>query len=83
MSTEEELRVYPRHLRACGYCLIPGGRDLALHLGLDWRDFIRNGIAVSELEGINDAMVQNVIATARNEQVKSISEDNSGDSNGR
>lgn len=68
MSDGIEPRVYARHLRACGYCLIPGGRDWAKHHGVDWRDFIKNGIPVSVLREVNDPMCQRVIAKAVQEQ---------------
>lgn len=67
MIEEPEVRVYVRHIRACGYCLIPGARDCARHHGLDWRDFIRNGIPVSTLKMINDVMCQNIVAKALQE----------------
>lgn len=65
---DTELRVYPRHMRACGYCLIPGARDWAKHHGIDWRDFIRNGVLASVLREVNDPMCQKVIAKAQQEQ---------------
>lgn len=67
MAEESEVRVYVRHIRACGYCLVPGARDCARHHGLDWRDFIRNGIPVSTLKAINDVMCQNIVAKALQE----------------
>ena len=62
-----EPRVYVRHLRACGFCLIPGGRDWFKQHGLSWRDFLRNGIAVSALSGIDDALMRRVVDKALEE----------------
>lgn len=62
-----EARAYPRHLQANRYCLVPGGRDWFKHHGLDWRDFLRNGIPVVVLQQIDDSMAKNVINSALRE----------------
>lgn len=54
----EELRVYPRHVQACGFCLMPGARNWFRLHNLDWRDFLMNGIPFSRLEGIDDGLCQ-------------------------
>ena len=62
-----EPRLYARHVRACGICLIPGARNwFALH-GLDWRDFLRNGIPVSTVEAIGDSIAREAVGHAMKE----------------
>lgn len=60
-------RVYSRHLRSCGFCLTPGGRTWFQQHGLDWKDFIRNGVEMSVLEAIDDALAKRVVAAAKKE----------------
>lgn len=51
-------------MRYGGYC-VRGMREwFALH-GLDFRDFLCNGIQVSVVEPINDEFVQRLISIAR------------------
>lgn len=50
--------------RSLGYCNA-GLRAFARRHNLDWRDFVVNGISESELSGIDDAMLQAVVAQAR------------------
>lgn len=63
-------RVFPRHLQMSGFCLVPGGRDWFKVHGLDWRSFIENGIAVSEVEHIDDVMCRAAIRAAMKEYSK-------------
>lgn len=44
-----------------GYCLA-GARTWFRLNGLDFKDFLRNGIPVSEIEHIDDGMARNVVA---------------------
>jgi hypothetical protein len=61
------VRAYTRHLRACGYCLLPGGKAwFDLH-GLDWRSFVKYGIDIAELEVFDDFFAKSVIAAAKAE----------------
>lgn len=62
-----ERRVYVRHLRSAGYCLIPGGREWFEHHNLDWRSFIKNGIELETLQRIDDVMCQRVCREALKE----------------
>lgn len=54
------------HFKACGYC----GRGIrawfARH-GLDYSEFLRDGIDASILESKDDAMVNKAVEVARNE----------------
>lgn len=60
-------RVYVRHVRE-HYCLIPGARDYFQANGLDFKDFIRNGIDVLDLSHIHDEACALIIATAVEEE---------------
>jgi len=62
-----ELRIYPRHIRSCGYCLTPGARDWFIHYGLDWRDFIKSGIPAPDLAATGGPMVEAIVAFAQRE----------------
>lgn len=63
-------RIYARHLQKSGFCLIPGGRDWFKAHDLDWRSFIENGIAISDVEHIDDAMCKAAIRAALKEYSK-------------
>lgn len=66
----DTVRVYTRHVRGCGFCLIPGARDwFAVH-GLDWRDFVRNGIPASTILATGDPMAVQAVRAAEREQQK-------------
>jgi hypothetical protein len=62
-----EVRVYMRHVRGYGYCMA-GIRQWAAQHGIDWSDFIRNGVPASKLEDMNDAIATSVAGRARKEQ---------------
>lgn len=55
--TVDELRLMPDDLRECGYCA-RGSRVMANQLGIDWSLFLQEGIPLSQLEIIDDAMIQ-------------------------
>lgn len=61
------LLITTKHLRKCGYCLVPGGQKWFVHHGLDWKNFVRNGLPEEAFDGINDALVKAVIRAAREE----------------
>jgi len=63
-------RVYTRHVRQCGFCLIPGARDWFVANGLDWRDFVRNGVPASTLLATGDPMATQAIRAAERESQK-------------
>lgn len=54
------IRVTVDDLRECGYCA-NGSRRMATQLDMNWSDFLKNGIDLSELESIDDAMIQVVV----------------------
>jgi hypothetical protein len=64
--TVAHLRSVPGFSEKPGFCL-PKSRVWARRHGLDWRDFIRNGIDIEMLESINDAFAQALVAHARRE----------------
>lgn len=53
MEVEGEIRVYMRHVRSAQLCA-RGSREFFRKHGLDWNDFLTNGIPVSKLEEIGD-----------------------------
>ena len=46
-----------------GYCL-NALRPWFINHGLDWRDFVRSGVSISELEKIDDVLATNAIRAA-------------------
>ena len=60
-----ELRLMPDDLRECNYCA-RGSRIMADAIGVDWSDFLKNGVALSHLEPIDDAMIQVLITHDKN-----------------
>jgi hypothetical protein len=63
---DTDLRVYLRHIRACGHCLSGARRWFAAH-GLDWSDFIRNGIPAYQIVAIGDTIANSVVDRALKE----------------
>ena len=53
-----------RHLRKAKMCS-HGGRAFAKKHGLDWSDFLKNGIDSEQFEKMDDAMVRKVLEIAR------------------
>lgn len=62
------MRVHVRHLRTAKIC-VPGARDWWARRGLDWRDFVRNGIDAETLLETGDPDAVRVVEIARNEHV--------------
>lgn len=67
------MRVTVAHLRSVpgfsprpGFCLRKARPWFKRH-GLDWRDFVRNGIDAAALEATGDALALAVVAHARQE----------------
>lgn len=58
--------VLHRHIRELGYCN-RGARAFFARHGLDWGQFLREGIDAAELERIGDAMAQRAVEHAREE----------------
>jgi len=52
-------RVYPIHLRRCGYCLSGVRRFCARHQ-LDFRRLVRHGLPIDEVRATGDAMANTV-----------------------
>ncbi|MFW6002385.1 MAG: hypothetical protein ACOCQD_03515 [archaeon] len=61
-------KMYVQDLRKAKYCL-KGSRRMFKRLGLDWQDFLKNGIDVEELEKkVDDAMVTKFANYVRNKR---------------
>lgn len=58
--------VYNRHIRAADLCS-RGARKWFDSHGLDWSDFLTNGIDEEILLGLNDGLANRVIDVARRE----------------
>ena len=59
------MRIYMKDVRASGMC-VTGARKWFKLVGLDFKAFLDNGIAVEELKLVNDAMANKVIEVATN-----------------
>lgn len=66
MSEVTSLRVYMRHLRTAKLCA-PGAKDWWARHNLDFRDFVRNGIAAETLIETGDPDALRVVEIARTE----------------
>lgn len=62
--TTKHLFTIPGFTRRAGFCR-GGTRTFFAAHGLDWRDFIHNGIAADKLEATNDAMAHALVEWAR------------------
>lgn len=63
-----EIKVTMRHVRKCKMCS-RGARSFFERHGLDWTEFLKQGVPVEDLEQTGDAMAIQVAAAARAEQV--------------
>lgn len=66
MEVTSDLRVHMRHVRAAKLCS-GGARRYFMQHGLDWNDFLANGVPVSVLDEIGDPMGQRAVAAAKAE----------------
>jgi hypothetical protein len=57
-------RVTIADVRAAGFCL-SGARKHCQAVGVDFRRLVREGIPLSEVETIDDELVQRIVATTR------------------
>ena len=58
------MRITMRDIRAAKMCS-RGARQFFDRHGLDWGDFVRNGVLIEIIEKIDDAMAQQVVGVAR------------------
>ena len=61
------MKIYLRHLRLVGYC-VPSSRAWAKQHGVDWREFVRDGLDATVLESSGDALAMKLVEVARAEQ---------------
>ena len=61
------MRVYMRHLRALKYCSA-GVRYFCKKHGIDYSDFLHNGIEAETLLAYDDAMAAEAVREAEREQ---------------
>ena len=57
-------RIYLSDIRRMRYCH-GGVRRWAAARGIDWNDFVKNGIEAARLEGIDDAMCRRLLKAVR------------------
>lgn len=62
----DDLIVTVEHLRKAGLCS-RGARQWFAYTGLDYADFLKNGIPASRVEATNDALGMRVLKIARDE----------------
>ncbi|PZP64175.1 MAG: hypothetical protein DI597_00740 [Pseudoxanthomonas spadix] len=72
--TTQHLFSVPRHSTRPGHCR-GGARDFFRAHGLDWQDFVRNGIAAEQLEATGDAVALELVAWARSYEAQEASSD--------
>ena len=61
------MRITMRDIRAAKMCS-RGARQFFDRHGLDWADFVRNGVLIEIIEKIDDAMAQQVVGVAREQR---------------
>ena len=61
------MRITMRDIRAAKMCS-RGARQFFDRHGLDWGDFVRNGVLIEIIENIDDAMAQQVVGVAREQR---------------
>ena len=61
------MRITMRDIRAAKMCS-RGARQFFDRHGLDWSDFVRNGVLIEIIEKIDDAMAQQVVGVAREQR---------------
>jgi len=61
------VRITMRDIRAAKMCS-RGARQFFDRHGLDWGDFVRNGVLIEIIEKIDDAMAQQVVGVAREQR---------------
>ena len=61
------MRITMRDIRAAKMCS-RGARQFFDRNGLDWGDFVRNGVLIEVIEKIDDAMAQQVVGVAREQR---------------
>lgn len=66
MMATDEVRVYARHIRAAGMCLVPGAKEFCERHNIPWREFMTNGVPVSVIRATGDAMAEQVARIAEN-----------------
>lgn len=66
MPAEDEIIIVTmRDVRAAKGCSA-GARAFCLQHGIDWNEFLKNGVASNILEETGDAMAINLVKVARN-----------------
>ena len=63
--TEEPVKIRMRHMREARMCS-KGARAFFETHGLDWNEFLKNGIDAAKLEATGDAMAIKVVKVAQN-----------------
>lgn len=63
-DAEHRLTLADCHAMTPRYCN-PGNRAMCARLGVEWSEFRNHGVLISEIEHVDDAMLQAVIAKAR------------------
>lgn len=54
-------KIYARDIRAAGMCIIPGAKMFFERYGLDWRDFMRNGVEIEKIIATGDELGMQVV----------------------
>jgi len=51
--------------RDVGFCIFPGVKAACAKHNIDFRDFVKNGTPLTELEGLDDANVKRAVERAK------------------
>ena len=60
-------RVTIQHVRRAGWCM-SGVRPYCQRVGIDFRRLVREGIPISEVEGVDDHMIQTAVEIAKKDK---------------
>lgn len=67
VTSEPELRCHIRHMRMTGLCH-GGSRAWCEANGIDWKDFVKNGIPAQTLRDTGDPIVLKLVEAAEAER---------------
>ena len=61
----DDFIITARDLQSKGFCIVPGVRDFFRTYGLDFKDFLKNGISASVLLSTGDGMAVTAVERVR------------------
>ena len=67
LDSDPAFRIYPRHMRAAKVC-VSGSREWCARNGFSWHEFVHDGLRVSVMRALDDAIINRLIAAAEKER---------------